>query len=584
MAIYYIDNVRGNDSNSGLTKDLAWKNPSKIYTELNNGAGMGTLAAGDSFLFEAQSVWNLTSNIVFGGSTNKMNGTVGSRITFDRYDYSTVTTSKPIFTLEFTPVSSDWTRDTGTIDSVSIDLWYCVPPSFALGSIPRVTVNNTLCEVTYHTYTGFHRGVLPSTDNQVMSQESPSGKLYIWTPVGVNPEDYYGVGAIKYSPSVSTHAIFRFYHCGSYITMQNLEARNAPMLASVWRDDFSTDPCTNFIFQNNRTQDTASAFVTLCNPTNHANGIVNLEIKDNEIVDAAGYGMQVGYVYTGITISGNTINGASLAKTDGGGVYAAGPALFDSTGLVIEDNYFTRCNYNSLAGSIDGSAIYLEIRTSGAIVRRNTIYLCPQALQDNSGCSNLWYSNLIINCDKVLTVTDASNYASTSPTGMNIKFYNNTAINTTLDAIYLPFGTVRYNTRFGIITLMDSTTAAAGFYTADFRNNIIHGIGTSITSGDGVRIDTKWNTNINFKNNSIYGTQDVYSNGSGTLLGTPATTITSDPKVRADGAVSLGSPCIKAGTSTGLTLTDFENNLFGITPTVGAFEFNAFRDIEGFFE
>lgn len=587
MTDFYIDANRGNDANSGLTKDLAWRTLTRLMTKLST----GTTAAGDNFLFESSS-WFVLNNFLRIGSGfdtgSYINGTVGSRITFDKYDYSSAYSGKPRFQLEFTPVASDWVRDTTTVDGISVDMYYVdIPFSYTSyprnsGSIPRVKVNDTLCEVTYHTYTGWHRGTIPVTDYQVMSNQlqGPS-RIYIWTPTGVNPETYYGVGAIKYSPSSSDQAIFKFQNCGNYVSVRNLEAYKAGTLASLTSSSATAD-ITGFTLEQCRALDVASLFATNTATTTATYNLKNIELLDNYIYDAAGHGMQIGNDFNGIHIARNIIDGAALAKTDGGGLYCSGTNTLSQTGLVIEDNTISRVRHNSIAGTYDGSAVYLEIRTNNAIIRRNTIKDCGLAIQDNSGGSNLIHSNFMDNCDRVFLQTGPGDYFATI--GMQTtKFYNNTAINVGLNYVYPEMQAAR----LGAITLMDGTPAGTTF-TTELKNNLIvgriGGTGSTNSATGCMVVSSKYNTNIRYDNNAVYNFLNVKTDWNFANPTTPATTITANPLVRTDGAVSLGSPCIKAGIATGLTLTDNENNLFGITPTVGAFEFNAFRDIRWVFE
>lgn len=582
MTDYYIDANRGSDANNGTSKNTAWASLEAIRTK----SLTGTIAAGDNFLFESSCQFTPTRYLRFGAGAEPnayINGTAGNLITFDKYDYSSSYSGNPEFTQIYTPTNSDWVWDAAN------SLWYFVHPTeygntlLNFGQWPYVTVNGAIAKITRQATPTFKRGAWPFAYGEVATwYESNPGRLYVWTPSATsnpltNPYNVYGPNAVKIASY--SFGIFQFQRCGSYITVQNLTVRNGIQLAGVYNDASGFGEISNFTL-NSCSSLSSSSLITLAmlDAINSAN---NITISNNYSEATPGGAIQGGAKI--LLIKNNTFAGSNYSRNDGGAIYAQG---IPGGSTVIQDNIFSDCRYETSVSSgpldgassmnSDGCAIYLETGSHDVTVRRNKISNCPLAMQDNTGhTTNVWHSNWIDNCDKGITITDQGNVATVSSV---TKVYNNTFSNMRMNSIYSTMPSARW----AAIVCRKGTPAAAN-YTYDFKNNIITGIGTSTTSGYGFLVEA--GTSQTYSNNSVYGFNTVkadeytYAN-----VTTPATTITANPLVRTDGAVSLGSPCIKAGIATGLTLTDNENNLFGITPTVGAFEFNAFRDIRWVFE
>jgi hypothetical protein len=566
MATYYIDVNRGSDSNSGLTKDLAWKSLEAIRTKLLT----GTVAAGDSFLFEAESHFYPTRYLRIGSGLEPVtyiNGTNGNPITFDKYDYSVATDKKPTFTLNHRPVSSDWQWD------ASKGLWYWTYPqayesnSLTWGAYPRVTIGGQLCQVVRFESATFIRGNDPAGPLEVCAwQVSTPGRLYVWTPNAssnpiTNPSNVYGDTIVAAGTGL---AIFQFNRCGSYVKVHNLVAKESGVLVSPYNDSSGATDVISMTVENCEAYDCGSFIVA--NAVDSVKNIDGLKILNNKVYRCVGGAFMGGS--KNLLIKGNHLEGMNLGRSDGGGFYITG--AYSGYGGYIEDNTITDARYETGGCITDGCAIYLEAGSIGITVRRNAIYNCPVAVQDNSGKgSHLWHSNLIYNCDKVALISDQMGLA-TSP--ITVKFYNNTCFNITLNSLYPPMPTAR----FAAISCRRSSQPAAN-YTYDFKNNIIVGSGTtSSTAGFGFLIES--GTTFTCTTNQVVGFSvvkaDEYSFANPT---TPATTVTTNPNLKPNGRLPINSTAINAGTNTTLSLSDKDNSLFKVAypsvPSIGCYEY-----------
>jgi hypothetical protein len=257
----------------------------------------------------------------------------------------------------------------------------------------------------------------------------------------------------------------------------------------------------------------------------------------------------------------------NLGRSDGGGFYLTGSLT--GYGGFIEDNIILNAAYQTGGCSSDGCGIYVEAGTIGITVRRNVVARSPLAFQDNSGKgSNLWHSNLAVDCDKVITITDQSNLVTTPTT---IRFYNNTGINIGMNAIYPEMPTAR----FAAIACRKGSNPVAN-YTYDIKNNIILGRGVAATQGYGMLIEPGATliASTNLVSGFLGVKADEYSFANVTI---PAGTLTTNPNLSEGGRPTKGSNVIGAGTNTGLVYTDFDNSLFNVAypnnPSIGCFEY-----------
>lgn len=508
-----------------------------------------------------------------------INGTQGSRITFDKYDFSAASSSsqRPEFQLFHVAKSSDWVWDAAK------NLWYWPYPqayevnNLTWGAYPRVTIDGQLCQVVRFESATFIRGNEPSGPLEVCAwQVSTPGRLYLWTPnassdPSTNPTAYYGSRIFASSTSV---AIFQFNRCGSYVDFKNLSARNSGALVSPYNDSSSAGDITSFAVQYCHVSDCGTMVVS--NMVDSTKNIDGLTIANNTAENLVGGAFMGGA--KNLLIKGNTIKGVNLGRSDGGAFYLVGS--YPGMGGIVEDNVISDARYETGGCLSDGCAIYAEAGSLNLVIRRNEIFNSPLAMQDNSGRNNTWYANYIHDCDKGITITDQSNLASTPS---NIKVYQNTFQNIGMNKLYKAMPAAR----FAAIACRKGTPAASN-YTWEFVNNVLLGDHTSLTSGYGLLVET--GTNLVTLNNAVSGfgggvKADEYSKANVT---TPATTITQAPQLKSDGTLSAASPCRNAGNKHGNIWLDKNKCTYKMTineaPSVGAFEYEplAAKGIVGF--
>ncbi len=566
MTKYYIDSKRGLDTNTGLSKASPWRSLEAVRAKLLT----GTVQAGDMFLFEGESEFKPTRYLRIGSgfeTSTYINGTSNNPIIFGKYDYGVRTNKKPTFELNYRPKVSDWKWDAVK------GLWYWEHPAayesnnLTWGHYPMVTLGGKLCQVTKFESATFTRGYDPATYHEVsVYQITTPGRLYMWTPnasanPATNPSSVYGDTIVA---SSNATAIFQFNRCGSYIKVDNLVAKKSGALVSPYNDASSTGDVVSFTVQNCESYDCGNLVVA--GMVDSVKNIDGLKILNNKAYSCVGGAFHGGS--KNLLFKGNYVRSVNLGRSDGGGVYIVGG--YPGYGGYIEDNIFIDAKYETGGCTTDGCGIYLETGTIGMTVRRNTIANSPLALQDNTGNgSNLWHSNLIINCDKVINISDQDNKAI-SP--ITIRFYHNTAINCGMNALYPTMP----GARFTAISCRKGPTRPASNYTYDMRNNILMGVGTAVNSGYGVL--TESGSSLTMLNNIVVGFKSVKADEySFANPVTPATTITVDPNLSESGRLKPGSPAINTGANTGLILTDRDNSLFKINqpfnPSIGCFEY-----------
>jgi len=405
MPDFFIDYNRGNDSNNGLTKDTAWKTLEKFRVE----ASSGNITAGSNVLLESSSIFNESRYLRFGTGTSELfNGTENARTIIGKYDYTSSYSGNPRVQWAVTPVSSDWIFDS------SLGLWYISPEiqysnsNQQWGGHPRVTINGNLCPIVRYESSTFSRGNYPTLDNEVFTYEvTQPGRLYLYSPASINPSLYYGEGSIKAAPT--QRGIFAFSCCGSYITIQDLEIFESGKLATLYSDATSIGNLVGFCLQNNFANK-IGVFADV-SALDSSKFITDVKICNNEIKEVGGIGIQLGGYLNGIFVSKNHHIFGNMARSDGGAVYIQGGTDRGMKGVVIENNLYEKMNANVKGSESDGCAVYCEVGADGVVVSQNTVKDSYMAFQDNSGRNNFWVSNLALNCDSFIKVTDENSIA-----------------------------------------------------------------------------------------------------------------------------------------------------------------------------
>lgn len=554
MPDYFIDTNRGNDSNAGTSKDTAWKTLEKFRATVASGG----IAAGSNVLLESSSIFNESRYLRLGtGTSELLNGTVGARTTIGKYDYSSQYSGRPRVGWAVEPVSADWVFD------ATFGLWYLPQvihyglSNQQWGGHPRVTIGGRLCPIVRYQSSSFTRGSLPSADYEVFSYEATQpGRLYIYSHAGVNPSDYYGPGSIR--ASSSQRGVFAFSRCGSFVTVEGIELFEAGKLVSIFLDSTAPGPVEGFVMR-----DVRASGVGVCadfTSTDSTKPFANLEISGCVVEDAGGYGFHLSGYFRGASVRRNIHRRGNLARSDGGAVYIQGASAAPMEGVVVCDNTYERMGANTKGSESDGCAVYCEVRSSGVLVARNVVRDSYMAFQDNSGRNNEWLSNVALNCDSFIKVTDADNLAAP---GKTTRIANNTAI---LRGSYWQ----TYGSADAGIKLMKGPSVAAGNYTYDVRNNLLV-LKDADPSRENAAVQDESGTTLSQSNNAIYGWSKQRTRvGLTTELGLSGA-ITADPLLDANFRPLPGSPLIGAGTHLGYR-RDFDGKQRPNPPSIGAFD------------
>jgi hypothetical protein len=555
VADYFIDKNRGNDANTGVSKDLAWQTLEKFRAV----ASAGGIAAGSNVLLESSSVFAESRYLRFGtGTSELLNGTAAARTTIGKYDYSSQYSGHPRVSYVVTPVSGDWTFD-GTFG-----LWYINPPihyannNQQWGGHPRVTINGRLCPIVRYQSSSFTRGNLPAQDYEVFTYEATQpGRLYVYSPVGVNPSDYYGAGSIK--ASSTQRGVFSFSRCGSYLTIQDIELFESGKLATIYSDATSLGDIIGFQLLNN--VGTRIGVLADFTSLDGAKKISQLDVSGNRIQSAAGYGFHLSGYFDVARIRSNWHSGGNLARSDGGAVYIQGDSAAAMTGVVVSDNYYEFMAANTKGSESDGCAIYCEVRSANVKIERNTIKDCHWALQDNSGRSNTWVSNLAINCDKLIKISDANNL---NAGGETTKVYGNTAI--LRGNYWQTYGSVDYG-----VQAMKGPSVAAANYTFDLKNNVMMMEKADATRPNATAFGIESGATLIQSGNAFYGWDKLRTIVGGTTELGLSGAITSDPLLSSAYRPLPGSPLIGAGTHLGY-VRDLDGKQRPNPPSIGAYD------------
>lgn len=151
------------------------------------------------------------------------------------------------------------------------------------------------------------------------------------------------------------------------------------------------------------------------------NGVALWDCNDIEITGDMSYSSEAHIKSdrsTNLNIHDNNLSFGCLSESTGG-IY-----LMGATNSVIEHNRISS-NVFGVYWPWDGGSIYMERGSQNNIIRRNTISDCHLALQDNSGCHNIWEQNTLVNCEYSIDVTDAANIGNGIP-----EYYGNLLVHT----------------------------------------------------------------------------------------------------------------------------------------------------------
>lgn len=526
MATYLIDNNRGNDSNDGIT--APWKNLSKII-------GVAALP-GDEFLLADDSYWyydlanNITIPVTWTGSRNN-----------------------PVVIGKYSPVSLHYNTQGPTIEwnrKIKPSEWVYSAPNNAWTFTAPGTVGFYCLLRLANTWSGslIDAGLpLSSVDGRFHASGST---LYLYAPSNINPTDYYG------EVLLSTNNGFFITSSGrGFVRYEDLYFKN--MSTGVL--GFSSTAADTGVTILRCKGDTVSALFR--GATSGTLGQLYFKVQECEIKN---WGSVVVDLFTASSEGFKELVVEKNKFLDGGHLYSQGAVYtkVTSTGLVghIRDNYINTARYGTRDKTSDGCGIYCEVGANNIWVYRNVLENCHLALQDNSGRSNKFFSNLALNCFSLLKVTDQNGIGA-----LNIEVNNNTLIHNSNIRATFGFGTPDCGIRLFV--------EAGTINSVTINNNIIYKPNNQAAETAGILTARITPAVSDYSNNAVYNYQYVARREfSPFTVETTPNSITTNPLINFNGSLQNNSPAIGAGVFNDY-FRDVLRKQFYNPPSIGAIEY-----------
>ena len=572
---YYIDPIAGNDGNAGTSPTTAWANLTKLVA-LNPGANAIIHLAADGVFEYVQTLANYRASPSFpyNGSDN-LNGTAGSPVTIRPYYPRGATSSKPIVRFYAQTSASDWTQEAGyggNVWSASFvkagNAYYKTWLAYGPG--------DTIMAANGHNSNG------PATLNGVGQYAVDANKLYVYSPDGVNPITRYG--SIKV--------------CGAN-----------PVFATAWNGlryvriigvQFELCSAVGIDFAANAATVHGGIEIAYCNVIKGSLAVIRnqqihatpqeipVSVHHNYLEDVVGAAVKLEPTTgtTGNTMSWefylNHVNRANLNSGFGAPLYVQ---CKSGTKRIAWGNYIKEA-YNGRGGTnIDGSALYADVSTNGAVFIGNVIERCGVAIQTNSALGCLVASNLFVDCWKGVQTTGTGT-DNTPNMGCNV--VHNTWLWTgriQKSDLELAPGTSS-NTTPVFTQWNDQNASGRKYANYSFLNNAIVNAGATLLDRPAHYYVSAGITTLTIAGNAVLGlgsvamkddTTDTTRNaeyitllgsvgGAGSWMASPATGVAKPAKA---------SPLIGYGFPLSVSYKDIAGRAFAAAPTIGCYEANA---------
>lgn len=527
MATYKIDANRGSDSNDGTT--APWLTLAPLASV--------TWAAGDRVLFADDSDFNTSTRVLLAACT----GTAAAPIVFDRYNpLGGESTSYPIFRGYYEFASGAWTWDAAK------SAWYAAEPLSLTSGFPTNQGGGVMLLGASNEEHGVYIRAFssPNTAFTVDGEwgvDTTNRRYYLKSPESTNPTAYFG--RVRLGRPVNSYAPFVFNKCGSYVSMRNLKFQEAGcgVLIGLFNTGGASD-ITGFEMEGCRAYDVGNLLRFQADYTASTFEFVHRRSRfvRNNIERNAGAGFHVSNA-ADLYIAHNTGSGNTGRSWPIGYVYVdSSDAHAQTGGGIIECNDFSSAAHGSEwsggDNAFDGCTIYLEAGSQNLIARRNIARDSLTGFQDNSGRgTNLWESNLAIDCDRLIQLTDQSALG-----GGACNVYNNTGILRGGDD-YIPAAAGKTEPlRTGIY--LDGIAGD----TANIKNNLLVSISGQSA---GISLNTLLTTATD--SNAFWGVTGQVKTLGGVARPDATNSITDDPMVTASGRPMPGSPLLPGGADLG---------------------------------
>lgn len=567
MTIYYVDKTTGNDSDSGLTEELAWETINKVNTS--------SFSAGDIIKFKKGEVWREQLTPPSAGSS-------GSPITFNYYGSGNdpIISAANIFTgwtseslngatIYYATCSTDpdEVHEDGTFliektvkANLVVGTWYFDSGNSRL----YVRTSGDDDPVGYTIEGGARtRGIFINDKGYITIDGIETGKGRTGEAIKVRNSNYVKVTNFIVKGYVDRGVHFHNSDNGEISdgtimggTLLNTQ-KQRPIEIGTWGD--APSACDTLAISGNDVSGNKQT------PQN-SEGIVvrystNITIDNNAVHDVGIYGIDIINSTSNSTVSNNTVYnvGSSLSETGTIGIEVQAScdniSVYGNTVYAVERG----------SSSIDGVGIFVDTSTTNSVFYNNLIYnIAASGIRVYHANNNDIYYNIIYDVGNNPNVDDQKCGIAVNKS-YNIEIYNNV---------------VSPEEKYGIRLL-----GAGGdtTYNVTIKNNIVYK-----STSHGIHVDANSTSGFVSDYNDFYWTAGICGHWSGTDCTAlsdwrtqsteDANSIDSDPSFtdapNDDYTLQSGSPCINAGTDVGLT-QDYESKTVpqGSAPEMGAYEY-----------
>lgn len=536
---FFIDNNRGNDSNTGLSKDDAWKTLAKL--------GLGAArAAGTRFMIEAESEYDydLATRLI---PTN-WSGTEVDPITIGRYSYLSATPASQLPTIRWNRriTAGQWTY------SAPNNAWYHDAPH-TIGPKCLVRINDGWLGSQLAATGGLP---LDSVDGRYQQAGS---RLWLYAPAGQNPTAYYG------DVLLSTMAGFFTLTDGrGWVTVEDLSFEDTGTGILAYSN---TAADVGLLARRIRGRNLSSVIQASCGASGL--GQLYVTIRDCDFENWGSCALSA-YTPTGAGAALKRLEAINNRIHDGMHCYSNGAIHWQARSLsnhvLVKGNTISKVRHGTLGKPADGAAIYFETESGGAYIIDNLIYDAHLAFQDNSGrAGNVYSGNFAYNVWAAMKITDQSNNDMVS-----VSLRNNTFLVGDTSQVATFGDGAQYN---GLMVFKSSGTTPE----IDARNNVF-AMPQGATSEEAAIVLPSIGWAGDLSNNAAQGFPHNAQGGS-PLETVPVTGwVTGDLDLPSTGVPRPGGVLSKAGVQIG---NRRRRDMRGVQdtnpPTIGAFAMPTFR-------
>jgi hypothetical protein len=525
MATYYVDFDAAGGGN-GLTTSTPWNNMNDAES---------TVTTNDTLKIKRGGVYNMNS-----AANGRYTLSNVDNITFETYynadGTDDVTQPKPTLEFYITSGTGDWTEVTAADPTVAVgtpgdsDLWILSGGDLLYSPIRGVWFGTNKIPGQFRqqywtpatsTITDVTAGNAPSANYEFdwfKGTGSQANRLIVHS-VG-NPVTNFGA---VYWAEESYDRVFDIFECDN-ITFKNIHFRHACVGMRV-RNNTASSTNTGPIV-NNCDFENCSIGVHI-NTDSSTKYISDWTIQNCTFTDIGNSGVFLQYGAIEGSIEGCTFLRNGIADS-AGGIYSR-YHTYDTT-IQIYNNNFIDCKAGRY-WPYDGGGVETDASTKNIEIYNNYFTKCMYAWKDNSGYSNTFRNNVVIDCGVLTHVTDSVPHNNSKPI-----VENNTALDLTIDNTYNDDNTY---TPKAAIDLPSGIIAGTRVV-----NNICTGPGTDAGvlryDADVADLEENYNCFYNFTNAVIDESSNAETAGTGT--------ITSNPLIDDNGSPASTSPCLNAGT------------------------------------